>query len=76
MCIRDRTNAASHLRINEIRVGTSATLQFNAMSNKTYNVHYTPALPSSGWTKLADVVARATNHVETLLDPVLSLIHI
>ena len=56
-------------RIDEIHVGASAMPKFNAMSNKSYTVQFTPTLNSNGWTKLVDVITRATNRVETIFDP-------
>jgi hypothetical protein len=63
------TNALSYLKIDRIEATGSATLWFNAASNKTYAVEYTDDLAGGAWSKLADVVARSTNRTETITDP-------
>lgn len=65
----DPTNAASVLRIDHIVAGNSASLEFQALSNKTYSVQYTDGLGSAAWSKLADVVARPTNGTVIVSDP-------
>jgi hypothetical protein len=47
----------------------AATVQFAAISNRTYTVQFTDNLSSDIWSRLADVVARASNRVETFTDP-------
>jgi hypothetical protein len=64
----DPTNAASVLRITRLTAGNPATLEFEAVSNKTYTVQHTDRLPDGLWSKLADVVARATNRTESAID--------
>jgi hypothetical protein len=39
------------------------------VSNRNYTLQYSDQLPALSWTKLADVQARATNHVEAIEDP-------
>jgi hypothetical protein len=39
-----------------------------AISNKTYTVQYRNALGDSPWNWLTDVVATATNRLETIID--------
>jgi hypothetical protein len=68
----DPTNALSYLKIDSLTAGGGATLRFSAISNRTYTVEYTDDLDSIAWSKLADVPARATNRVETLVDSVAS----
>ena len=66
----DSTNANSYLRIDLSAVPGIATVQFAAVSNRTYTVQYTDTLPAAGpWARLADFLARATNRVETIPDP-------
>jgi hypothetical protein len=65
----DPSDPQSYLKIERIEATGSATLWFNAASNKTYTVEYTDALGSAGWSKLADVVARSTNRTESVFDP-------
>ena len=40
-----------------------------AISNRTYTVQFTDRLGAAPWAKLADLIARPTNHVETIPDP-------
>jgi hypothetical protein len=65
----DPTNATSYLKIDALAIGNSATLRFNAASNRSYSVQYTDRLRGGTWQKLADVVAKTTAHSETVIDP-------
>jgi hypothetical protein len=65
----DPSDPQSYLKIERIEATGSATLWFNAASNKTYTVEYTDALGSAGWSKLADVVAHSTNGTQSVADP-------
>jgi hypothetical protein len=38
------------------------------VSNKTYTVQHTDRLEGGSWSNLVDVVARATNRIETVAD--------
>lgn len=63
------TNALSYLKVERVMpLPTLATIEFVAISNRTYTIEYTDALGSSPWLKLNDVTARATNRVETVVD--------
>ncbi len=64
----DPTNTASVLRITRFTAGNPTTLEFDAVSNKTYTVQHTDRLPGGSWSKLLDVIARATNRIETATD--------
>lgn len=68
MVLRRLTDAASARRLDRITAGNSATLEFQAISNKTYTVQHTDRVGGGLWPKLADVVARANNPTETILD--------
>jgi hypothetical protein len=60
----------SYLRIDLTAAPGLATIQFAAVSNRTYTVQYTDVLPNVGpWTKLADLLARPNNWVEAISDP-------
>ena len=58
----------SFLRVSLTATNDMATIFVSAVSNRTYTVQYSDALPAS-WSKLADLIARATNRVEVLRDP-------
>ena len=58
----------SFLRVTITASNSLARLSVAAVSNRTYTVQYSDALPAS-WNKLADLIARATNRVELLVDP-------
>jgi hypothetical protein len=64
----DPTDPSSYLKINSITANGGATVTFGAMASKSYTVQYS-ASPAGLWTKLADVPARTTNHIESLFDP-------
>jgi hypothetical protein len=65
----DPANGASVLQIDRITDGNSATLEFQALSNKTYSVQSTDRLGTAAWSKLADIVARHTNGPVIVTDP-------
>jgi hypothetical protein len=55
-------DAASKLKLNLLPGGTSgATLQFSAVSNKTYTLQHRASLISSSWSRYADVAAASSN---------------
>lgn len=62
------TNALSRLSANLTASTNSASISFEARSNKTYSVQYSPT-PAGSWSTLGDVVGRTNNRVEVLLDP-------
>jgi hypothetical protein len=68
----DPQSAQSRLKVDAI---TSApgltTLQFLAISNRTYSVLYKNSLDTPGWSKLHDVEARATNRNAVVQDTTL-----
>ena len=59
----------SYLKLDQLTVNGPATLRFMALSNKTYTVQYKNTLITPTWQRLADVAARTTNRVETVIDP-------
>jgi hypothetical protein len=65
----DPTNAASYLRIDLGATPGLATVRVAAISNRTYTVQFTDDLGAGVWRKLADLVARPTNHWATIPDP-------
>ena len=62
------TNALSYLKLDATSTCGSATLTFEAVSNRTYSIFFTDGLEPSAWTKLADFVARTTNRLESIPD--------
>jgi hypothetical protein len=65
----DPQSAQSCLKVDDITAGQGVrTLRFTAISNRTYSVLYTDALPGGAWSKLIDVPSRATNRVESVTD--------
>ncbi len=65
----DPANAASYLRIEQGITPGIATVWLAAVSNRTYSVQFTDNLNSGLWTRLASVLARSTNHIESFVDP-------
>ena len=63
------TNAQSYLKVDKVSAAGSATIEFLAVSNRTYTVLYTDDLGSNLWSNLTHVVARTNNQVTTVLDP-------
>jgi hypothetical protein len=64
----DPANALSYLKFDSLTVGVGATIRFGAISNRTYTVEFSDDLSAASWSKLADVPARASNRVETVID--------
>jgi len=66
----DPTDPASVLKIDSAEVTESGIgLTFMVVSNKTYTVEYTSSLETGTWSRLTDVLAGSSNHVETVVDP-------
>ena len=65
----DPTSNLSYLKIEQGIVPNLASVHFAAVSNRTYTVQFTDNLNSGMWSRLADVLARTTNRVETFTDP-------
>jgi len=66
----DPTDPASYLKIDTISGAPSATtLQFTAVSNKTYSLQFKDSLTAGVWTKFKDVPASTNTHEVTVLDP-------
>jgi len=65
----DPNAATSVLKIDRIERADGVSLEFLALSNRTYTVQYNNNLEPGDWTTLADVVARSTNRLERVLDP-------
>src|SRR5207249_1737299 len=65
----DPQHSQSYLRGEELLAsGGARTLQFFAVSNRTYSVLYRPAAGSGPWLKLLDLPARTTNRLESVTD--------
>jgi hypothetical protein len=60
----------SSLRLTLSAAGpTSSTVQFGAVSNRTYSVQFRDVLDGGSWLRLADIVSRTTARTETVVDP-------
>jgi hypothetical protein len=65
----DPTNALSYLKVDSLVTSPGAVVSFQAVSNRTYTVQFNHAPGVNPWSKLADVIALATNRVESIPDP-------
>src|SRR5260221_7070595 len=66
----DPTDPLSYLKIDRLASGLGpTTVQFTALSNKTYSLQYKESPAAGRWTKFADVNASPSNRVEAVLDP-------
>ena len=54
---------------DRLSTGGHTTVEFRAVSNRTYTLEYSQQFGSHPWTKLADVLARPTNRTEIVPDP-------
>jgi hypothetical protein len=63
----DPTNAASKLALSiSSPSGNAVTLQFNAVSNKTYTLLYRTSLSTGGWLRLKDFPSASVNGTNTV----------
>jgi hypothetical protein len=62
-------NSNSVLRVTQTTVPGQAILNFGAVSNRTYTIQYSDAVPAVLWKRLADVPNRSTNRTEIISDP-------
>ena len=63
------TNAASGLRLETVaHTNGQATVTFTAMANLTYSVEAASQVSGGTWEKVADIIARSTERVETVTD--------
>ena len=65
----DPTNPLSFLKVGLAASPGATVVNFGAISNKTYTVLFSERPAGGTWTKLADVLARATNRTEIVPDP-------
>lgn len=63
----DPANPLSYLRILRLVPGTT-TVEFMAVSNKTYSVEFRDSASEGIWTRLADVPAQTKNHLQQVTD--------
>jgi hypothetical protein len=68
----DPTDPQSYLAIDNLAVGSPATLTFFAVSNHSYMVEYNDELDPGTWSILTTVPAPTTNGVQTVTDPAAS----
>lgn len=61
-------DSASYLKVDQVSPGSPASISFQAVANRSYTVQFKDDLNTPSWSKLADVVARPTTRVETILD--------
>ena len=65
----DLNDPNSFLRIVQTITPGAASVNFGAVSNRTYTVQYTDVLSAASWQTLADIMSRPSNRVEALVDP-------
>lgn len=66
----DPTNALSYLKINTLTPGPGpATLEFLAVSNRSYTLEYTESLGAGPWLRLADIIVRTNSRLENIPAP-------
>jgi hypothetical protein len=65
----DPRDPLSYLKVERLTAGASqATLEFRAVSNKTYSIIWRPGLDSGTWTVLTNLPAYPTNRLEQVID--------
>ena len=60
----------SYLKIDRLTTAPGlATLEFRAVSNRTYSVLWKPSIETGNWSVLTNLLAYPTNRVERVADP-------
>ncbi len=68
--VSTNTLTVSVLKLDHLSIGPGpATIDFTALSNRTYSLQFKESLTQGKWTKLADVPASSSNGVERWVDP-------
>jgi hypothetical protein len=69
----DPTDSLSYLKVDRLQTvpgsNVLARIEFNAVSNRTYSVQFSPSPATGPWTRFADVVATSSNRPVVLFDP-------
>jgi hypothetical protein len=65
----DPRDPNSYLRVDLTSLPGSAVVQVSAQGGRTYTVQYADSVDALIWSKLGDITARVTSHVESLVDP-------
>jgi hypothetical protein len=63
------TNALSVFKIDSLVATNQSVLKFQALSNHTYTVQYTPSLTNVNWLSLSNLASRTTNRSITISEP-------
>ena len=63
----DPRDALSYLKVDRLTGSGLPTLEFRAVSNKTYSVLWKPSLESGNWSVLTNILAYSTNRLERAL---------
>jgi hypothetical protein len=66
----DPSDPSSYLKLKPIEGAAGRSLEFQAVSNRTYTVQFTDALAAGQWRKLTDLGATLTNRTTIVTDPV------
>lgn len=61
---------SSNLKILEFTLGNNEQFMFYAISNRTYTIEYTDRIGSGAWTRYTDIVARSTNYMLSITNPI------
>jgi hypothetical protein len=64
----DPKDASSYLKVDHIAATGAATIDFLAVSNRTYSILFKDNLSAANWSRLVDVVAQSANHIEHVVD--------
>jgi len=66
----DPRDALSYLKVDRLTAGAGLpTLEYRAVSNKTYSILWKPSLDSGNWSVLTNPPAYPTNRLEQVIDP-------
>lgn len=69
----DPTNSLSYLKVERLETvpgsNVLARIEFNAVSNRTYSVQFSPSPATGPWTRFVDVLATITNRPVVIFDP-------
>ena len=63
----DYLDPLSYLRLT-FTTNSPPTVQFSAVTNRTYSVQYKDSLAAPTWSKLADILQRNVTRTESIVD--------
>lgn len=68
----DPNNGQSYLKVEQLTLGAGVSIEFMALSNKTYTIESTDVLGNAAWNRVRDIYATSNSGPVTVPDPTAS----